>query len=137
MNAPTIVKIVATAPSAQSLWAYLMSIPTSLEASIFYAMMIGCVFGIGANYTRLWASDQITGGFFDYLFHQYPRRTLLAIFAAASWSVGEVSMGIYQGSAGELFSWSLVLVSGFKNGFTGDALANKGSAANAAKPPTS
>lgn len=127
MNGSTIAEVKATsAAQAETLWHYLSQIPATVEAQIFYALLAGAVFGMLANYTRLWLTDQITGSFLDYLIFQYPKRTLLAIFGAASWSVGEVSMGIYQGAAGEAFSWALILVSGFKNGLGSDVFANKG-----------
>ena len=117
---------IAQAKLAQpDLWHYLLNIPLSLEAQVFYALLLGCVLGMVAHYVRLWASSQIEGSLLDYLFRQHPKFTVLALLSAASWSFGEVSASLYQGADGEVFSWLLVLISGFKNGYTGDSLINK------------
>lgn len=120
----TIAQIKATIPS-QSLWDYLWQIPNSTEAQIFYALMIASLIGIVAHYLRLWASGQIAGSLGDYLFTQHPRNTFLAILGAASLSVGEVSANLYQSVAGDVLSWSIIFVSGFKNGYATDSLLNK------------
>lgn len=124
MQTQTIAQLKAAIPS-QSLWDYLWQIPNSVEAQIFYALMIASLLGIVAHYLRLWASGQIAGSLWDYLFTQHPRNTFLAILGAASLSVGEVSANLYQSAWGDVLSWAIVFVSGFKNGYATDSLINK------------
>lgn len=109
----------------ETLWQFLSHIWTSTEMTIFYGLMIGCCLGIVVHYLRQWASGQISGSLWAYLFVDYPRNTVLAIIGAAMVSAGETSASLYQGDAGEVFSWALVIISGFKNGYATDSLINK------------
>ncbi len=120
----TIAQLKAAVPS-QTLWDYLWQIPNSTEAQVFYALMIASLIGIVAHYLRLWASGQIAGSLGDYLFTQHPRNTFLAILGAVAVCAGEVSANLYQSAGGDVLSWAIVFVSGFKNGYATDSLINK------------
>lgn len=109
----------------ETLWQFLAQVPNSTEAQIWYAMMFGCIIGMVAHYVRQWATGQISGGLWTYLFVQCPRNTLLALIGAAMVSAGEVSMDLYQSAGGDVFSWWLIIISGFKNGYATDSLINR------------
>lgn len=113
------------AEPTQTFFEYAGAMLTSVEASVFWVLLGFSVLGMIAHYIRLWASKQVEGDVLDYL-RNNPRGAVYAIIGAAGWSFGEVSAGLYQFANGEVFSWGLVVLSGFKNGYGADSLANKG-----------
>ena len=120
-NAPTVAQV---KQGPGSLWDFLLQLPATTEAQIFYGLVIGCLAGMLVHYVQKWASQEISGGLLDYLFFQYPRHTVLAVIAIGTWSAGEVASGIFVVD-GTFVGWALVLLSGVKTGYMGDALINK------------
>lgn len=122
MNSPTLAEVQA-APHGTFL-DYVVSMATSVEAECFWVLLGFSLVGMVAHYIRLWASKQVEGDVFKWL-RDNPRGAVLSIIGAATFSFGEVSAGLYQFANGEVFSWGLVILSGFKNGYGADSLANK------------
>lgn len=124
----TIAQVIASSPSGaiEAPWHYLAGIPFTQQAYIFYMLTLGSIVGMIGHYISRWASGDIAGSLIDYLFRQEGRRTLLAVIGIVSWSVGEVSTGLFVNSEGIFVGWALVLLSGLKTGYTGDSIANKG-----------
>jgi len=117
---------IAQAKHQQTLWDFLAALPTTQEAQIFYALIIGCALGMLAHYVRQWASGNAAGGLIDYLFLASPKRTLLTVIGVVSWSAGEVATGLFTTSEGAFVGWALVILSGLKTGYAGDSIINKG-----------
>lgn len=124
---PTIADVKATAPLQQSLWEFLLKMPGTLEAQIFYALEIFGLMGITCNYMRLWLTEQISGNLWCYLVHQYPRRTILTVGAYTAWSIGLLSTSTFVGEGGTFVGWMNVIIFALTNGYGADSLANKGS----------
>ena len=129
MNAQTI----AEAKVHTSLWDFLLALPGTMEAQIFYALALGCALGTILHYTKQWLTQEASGSLWDYLFIQHPKRTAMAIFTVLSWSAGEVATGLFVTGDGVFVGWALVILSGLKTGYLGDSIVNKG---NAGEPPT-
>lgn len=125
MNAPTLAQIAVTTPESQSLWAYLAALPTTMEAEIFYALLIGGVAGMIGHYVRARASNNIGGNPIDYFFRDNLWRSLAAMIAVAAELAGEVGSGIFTTDTGVFVGWGIVLLSGLKTGYVGDSVINK------------
>lgn len=129
MNKIADAQTIAQAKHGQSLADFLLALPTTMEAQIFYALTLGCALGMIIHYVRQWASGNAEGGLLDYLFLAHPRRTVLTVIGVVSWSAGEVATGLFTTEAGDFVGWALVILSGLKTGYAGDSIINKG------KPP--
>lgn len=125
MDAQKIAVLKANTP--ESLTSFLAGLPGTFEAQLFYAVVIFGLLGMLANYTRRWLQDD-TGGwhFFAYLFREYPKRTMLSIFTTLATGVGMIASGVFETATGEFVGWMNVIVVTFNNGFTFDAITNKG-----------
>jgi len=126
MDAQTIAQVKAEAP--ESLWHFLVNLPTTMEAQIFYALMLSGTLGMIANYIQKWFRSEISGCLVDYLFRQNPRATGLAFFTYTSMAITAIAMHAFHvGGADQIFvGWGWVMSLGFTNGFTIDAIMNKG-----------
>ncbi len=120
------VQTTIAAGTGGSLITFLLAYPSTQQAQIFYALLIGAVFGMLVNYLRRWLAEEISGSLVDYMFRQNPRRTMLAVFGIVSWCAGEVASGLFVTGGGEFIGWGLVILSGLKTGYAGDSLINKG-----------
>jgi hypothetical protein len=108
----------------ESFLSYAADLATSNEAECFWVLLGFSIAGMLAHYIRLWASKQVEGSIWQWL-KDNPRGAVLSLIGAATFSFGEVSAGLYQFADGEVFSWGLVILSGFKNGYGADSLVNK------------
>lgn len=127
MTGPTLATVkAAQAAAPESLWVFLSHVPATLEAQIFYALMIFGLVGMMGHYTRLWLTDQIEGSLWGYLVHQYPKRTLLTVGAYAAWAIGLLSTSTFENDQGAFVGWMNVIVIAITNGYGADSLANKG-----------
>lgn len=126
MNAPTLAQVAIVAPPQESIWHYLAEVPFTMEAQIFYGLLIGALIGMLGHYLRAWTSGELAGGLIDYLFRDNPRRSALAMFSVVTWCLGEVSTGLFATETGQFVGWGLVLLSGIKTGYAGDSLLKKG-----------
>ncbi len=124
MNAPTIAQ--AKLESSESLWQFLIALPTTMEAQLMYALVIGGIAGMGAHYVRGRASGNIAGGPLDYFFRDNVWRSVGAMGAVVGELFTEVGLGLFTTDAGAFVGWGVVLLSGIKTGYLGDSLVNKG-----------
>ena len=116
----------AKSASPESLWHFLRALPVTMEAQIWYGLLLSGAVGIMAHYFHKWASDEIAGSLFDYLFRQHPKKTILSLSAYVAWTLSLVGTGIFQTGSGEFVGWSIVLILGLTNGYGVDSLANRG-----------
>lgn len=125
----------ANNPVGDSLWKFLLKLPETAEAQLLYGLWISGFLGIAAHYVHLWLTESIEGSLWNYLFHQYPRRTLLTVCAYVAWTFTLVGTSVFETDAGIFVGWWNVLLFGASNGFGVDALANKGSLTTVAAKP--
>lgn len=132
MNKIDNAQTIAQAKNGQSLIDFLMALPATMEAQIFYALVLGCLVGMIGHYLRAYATGQITDCLGEYLFKTQARRTWLTLITVITWSAGEVSAGLFTTTDGTFVGWGLVILSGLKTGYAGDSLLNKGRAPSGA-----
>ena len=123
MDAPTIAQAKAAAP--ENLWHFLVSLPQTMEAQIWCALMLGGLVGMVGHYIRGRASGNIAGNPMDYFFRDNLWRSVMAVLAVAAELFGEIGTGIFTTSNGEFVGWGIVLLSGLKSGYGLDSLVNK------------
>lgn len=109
----------------QSLWVFLKQLPNTMEAQVFYALLLSGSIGIIAHYFRQWYSGKIEGSLFEYLFKQEPRRTIAAFAVYVGWVLSLLGTGVFTTSSGEFVGWGIVLIMGLTNGYSIDSLTNK------------
>lgn len=132
MNKIDNAQTIAQAKHGQSLWEFLQALPATMEAQIFYALVLGCLVGMIGHYLRAYATNQITDCLGEYLFKSNARRTWLTLITVITWSAGEVATGLFTTTDGTFVGWGLVILSGLKTGYAGDSLLNKGKPASSA-----
>lgn len=110
----------------QTLWQFLCALPQTMEAQIFYALILSGVLGIMAHYVHKWMKDEIQGSLWSYLFVQYPKRTAMSFGAYLAWIMSLIGTGVFVTASGEFVGYGIVLILGFTNGYGVDSLANKG-----------
>lgn len=120
---PKIIDVVNASPDG--LLDFLMQLPGTMEAQIFYALLIGSLVGMVAHYLVRWREGDIAGSLWAYLFYENPRRSILSIFGIITWSATEAATGLFF-HEGQFVGWALVIISGIKTGYAGDSLLNKG-----------
>jgi hypothetical protein len=76
MDAQTIAQVKAEAPA--DLWHFLLNLPVTQEAQLFYALMLSGSMGMIASYVMKWAKSEIDACLGEYLFQQNQRATVLA-----------------------------------------------------------
>ena len=99
---------------------YVRSVLGSREQVQFWVLLGAGSIGMFANWLYKWMRDEIRGSLFDYLLHQYPKRTALAFATFASYAVATVLSPVLDGAG-----WGVVINMGFTTGFAIDALVNK------------
>ena len=125
MNGPTIAQIKAEAP--ESLWHFLTNLPFSMEAQLFYALLLAGTLGMVANYIVRWGRKEIEGCLGEYLFKQNLRGTVLSLATYVGVVLGAIAAGAFHvGDANTFVGWGWVLWMGAGNGFVIDNIANKG-----------
>lgn len=125
MDAQTIAQVRAEAP--ESLWHFLIGLPSTMEAQIFYGLMLAGSLGMIANYIVRWARKEIGGSLFTYLIKQNPRGTVLSLCTYTGVAIGAITTGAFIiGPSATFVGWGWVLWLGATNGFMIDNIANKG-----------
>lgn len=125
MDAQTIAQVKAQAPD--SLWHFLVSVPTTMEAQLFYGLMLAGTLGMIANYIVRWARNEIAGSLLAYLIDQNPRGTVLSLCTYTGVAIGAIAAGAFTaGPSAAFVGWGWVLWLGATNGFMIDNIANKG-----------
>ena len=125
MIAPTVTELKAATPPGDSLWQFLIQLPSTHEAQIWYALLIGGLIGMIGHYIRGRSSNNIQGNPIDYFFRDNLWRSIGAATAVAVELFGEVGSGMFTTDTGAFVGWGIVLLSGLKTGYVGDSLINK------------
>ena len=112
-----------------SFWDYLATFPGSFEAQLFSALLLSGSLGMIGNYMVKWAKNEIEGSLWCYLFHSNVRLTVLAFLSFIGLSITSISAGIFV-LEGKFIGWPAVIWFGATNGFTVDAIVNKGTRQN-------
>lgn len=113
-----------------TLWYFLQQLPSSSEAQIFYALLIGGFAGMTANWFWKWARKEIDGNLFCYLVIDNPRATLVSLMAYLGLALTALYTDAFHVGDEHVFvGWSMVLWLSATNGFFIDAIANKGKTA--------
>ena len=115
----TIAQVKAEAP--ESLWHFLGQLPVTLEAQQVYALMLSGLVGMAAHYLNKWATGQIEGNLWGYMFHDHARNTVLSVTAYIGFALTTVTSGALDGAG-----WFTALWMGATTGFAIDSIANKG-----------
>ena len=123
-NAQTVVQA-----TDQSLMQFLQTIWFTREFEIFYAVAIGAIIGMFANYFVRWLKSDEAGSAIDYFFRNHPKATLLAALSVLAEVIGEAASGIFFTDTGIFVGWGLTIMSGVKSGWLIDAALNKGTRA--------
>jgi len=121
----TVAELKVATPPGNDLWSFLMQLPTTHEAQVWYALLLGGIVGMIGHYIRGRAANNIGGNPIDYFFRDNVWRSIGAMVAVASELFGEVGSGLFTTDAGAFVGWGLVLLSGLKTGYLGDSLVNK------------
>lgn len=110
----------------ESLWHFLLALPSTFEAQLWYALLLGGVLGMLGHYINGRRSGDIAGSPIDYFFRDNVWRSVGAVSAMAAELFAEIGTGLFTTEAGLFVGWGLVIVSGIKSGYVGDSLINKG-----------
>lgn len=123
-QAQTIAEAKAAMP--ESLWHFLAALPATMEAQIWYALLIGGAVGMIGHYIRGRSAGDISGSPLDYFFRDNLWRSIGAAGAMAGELFAEIGTGLFTSDAGVFVGWGIVLLSGLKTGYAADSLVNKG-----------
>lgn len=128
MTGVPIAEIKASQP--MSLWEFLLQLPGSMEAQVLYALLLFGLIGMSGHYTMRWLQGDIRGSLINYMFNQYPRRTILAVSGILGTSLTGITAGAFVNEAGMFVGWLNVLWVGLTTGYAADSVANRGATAN-------
>lgn len=113
----------------QSLVQFLVALPASFEAQVFYMIVVcGCL-GVFFHYAVKWMRKEIAGSLFKYLFRNNLRGTLLSATLTIGAGAAGIAIGMFEEAGGQFIGWYKALVLAFGNGFFWDVIANKGTRA--------
>lgn len=125
MNAQTIAQVKADNPA--DLWHFLMNLPVTMEAQLFYALMLAGTLGMLASYVMKWAKGEIGACLGEYLFKQNLRSTVLSVATYTGTAMAAIYAGaFFVGDQSVFVGWGMVMWLGALNGFGIDAIVNKG-----------
>ncbi len=125
MEAQTIAQ--AKAATTQSLWQFLQALPSTQEAQVFYALMLAGTLGMMASYAIKWLKGDITGSLWKYLFEQNLKSTLLAFLTYVGTALAAIYADAFHVGPDSVFvGWGMVMWLAAVNGFSIDAIVNKG-----------
>ena len=125
--AQTIAELKSTG-QAESLWHFLSQIPASMEAQIFYGVLLFGVVGIVGSWLVKWSQDA-AGGFIDYFFRTSFRRTvatLCAYVGAMATGIGTQVFFTEVGGQEVFVGWLNVAWASLTTAFAADMGINKG-----------
>lgn len=107
---------------------FLLSLPASFEAQLFYAMLLAGVAGMLTSFILKWAQGQIIACPTQYFFRDNPRGTVLSIIWLLSAVVGSIALGGYllvPSDPATFIGWGKVMFDGWILGTGGDLGLNK------------
>ena len=125
MDTQTIAQVKAEAPA--DFWHFLINLPATQEAQLFYALMLSGTLGMIASYIMKWAKGDISSCLGEYLFLQNLRATVLSVATYTGTAMASIYAGaFYVGDQAVFVGWGMVMWLGALNGFGIDAIVNKG-----------
>ena len=135
MNAQTIQQLkggVGNQPD--SLWHFISQLPYSMEAQIFYGVLLFGIFGLLGSYIVKWSSKQVDGSIIDYFFRTRSRATVATLCTYVGLMAAGISTGVFftdvkiaDGSTVTMFvGWYNVLWASLTTAFGADMGINKG-----------
>lgn len=114
------------ATDQQSLFQFLGRLPFTMEAQIWYALLIGGALGMFAHYANGRVKGEIAGSPLDYFLRDNFWRSIGAAGTMAGELFAEIGTGLFTTEAGLFVGWGIVILSGIKSGYLGDSVINKG-----------
>ena len=125
MDAQTIAQVKAEAPA--DFWHFLVNLPLTQEAQLFYALMLSGTLGMIASYVMKWAKGEIGACLGQYLFKQNLRSTVLSVATYTGTAMASIYADAFHvGDQAVFVGWGMVMWLGALNGFGIDAIVNKG-----------
>ena len=127
--AQTIAQLKSTNSGTESLWHFLAQIPSSLEAEIFYGVLLFGAVGMVVSWLVKWSQSAV-GGFGEYFFGSSWRRTVATICAYVGAMATGIGAGVFftdVGGAQVFTGWNVVLWTSITTSFSCDMGINKGS----------
>ena len=125
MEAQTIAQVKAQSP--ESLGHFLMNLPSTMEAQLFYALMLTGTAGMLANYGVKWARGEIGSCLGAYLFRQNLRATVLSFLTYTGTAMAAIYAGAFHvGDQAVFVGLGMVMWLGALNGYSIDSMVNKG-----------
>jgi hypothetical protein len=125
MDVPTIAQVKAESP--ESLGHFLMNLPATMEAQLFYALMLTGILGMFANYGVKWAKGEIGACLATYLFRQHLRLTVLSFLTYSGTAMAAIYADAFHvGDQSVFVGWGMVMWLGALNGYSIDSMVNKG-----------
>lgn len=124
------IKEIKADPGTQSLWQFLVALPVSFEAQVFYGLALFGFVGMLGHYFKQWKRREIVGNPLRYLFLDNPFNTLFAYGGVLVTALGAIAMNVFTDDAGHFVGWLNVMGWGLMAGYTLDSTANKGAQTN-------
>ncbi|TXH19807.1 MAG: hypothetical protein E6R03_00070 [Hyphomicrobiaceae bacterium] len=109
----------------ETLWEFLLKLPASFEAQLFYGMMIAGTLGMGMNWLVKWLRNELPC-FVTYMFKSEAKRSVLSILTLAGTVLAAIATNVFV-IDDRFVGWLNVLWTGATTGFAVDATMNKGS----------
>lgn len=125
MDAQTIAQIKASEP--ESLWAFLLQLPGSMEGQTFIGLVLAGVVGLMASWLWKFSNKQV-GCFTKYLFTEEWVRSLASVMGMTGTALVAVMARVFETESGEFVGWLNVLWWGAQSGFGIDLAVNRGAA---------
>lgn len=107
-------KVATIHASTETLWSFLLKLPASFEAQVFYALFLSGALGSLASWVWKWSNGHASPNHYD----------LKYTFAQVLWLAGSAVAAIFtvgfSTPTGEFFGWLSVLWTGALAGFGGE-----------------
>lgn len=102
-------------PGTESLLAFLLRLPTSFEAQVFYGLVLSGLIGMLGSWLWKWSKGKADG---------FAHFTVKYIVGQALWLIGSAAGVIavtgFQTDDGQFFGWLMVLITGGSLGYNGE-----------------
>ena len=99
----------------ETLWAFILRLPLSFEAQVFYGLFFAGVCGAATSWLWKWANGNAEG-----IHHFTLRYTIGQLLWLAGSAIGAITTVGFATETGEFFGWLSVLWTGALAGFGGE-----------------
>lgn len=125
--APTVAELKAASPEGlEGLITFLLQIPTSHEAAIFYASLFAMVIGMVLSWAwKYYKTQETDSRFVDYFFKSSSRRTGATVLSFGAATVTAIVSGVFDNS-GAFVGWYNVMYTGVATALGLDLGINQG-----------